>query len=34
MGRAGGLRGAALVASTFATGALGVVMIALKTSLH
>ena len=34
MGRAGGLRGGALVASTLATGALGLLMIVLKTSLH
>lgn len=34
MGRAGGLRGIALVGSTLATGALGVLMIVLKTSLH
>jgi hypothetical protein len=34
MGRAGGLRGVRLLASTAATGLLGVVMIVLKTTLH
>ena len=34
MGRAGGLRGARLVASSFVTALLGVVMIVLKTTLH
>ena len=34
MGRAGGLRGARLLASATATGLLGVAMIALKTALH
>lgn len=34
MGRAGGLRGARLVASSFVTALLGVVMVVLKTTLH
>ncbi|MGE0819701.1 MAG: hypothetical protein AB7O74_13670 [Candidatus Nanopelagicales bacterium] len=34
MGRAGGLRGARLVASSVMTALLGVVMIVLKTTLH
>jgi hypothetical protein len=34
MGRAGGLRGARLVASSFVTALLGVVMVILKTTLH
>jgi len=34
MGRAGGLRGARLVASSLMTALLGVVMIVLKTTLH
>ena len=34
MGRSGGLRGVRLVGGTLLTGLLGVVMIALKLTLH